>query len=106
MSIINKYKNTCPLDHSTFEKYQECNCNFATPFEVWKFKEQQLEEKQKLLNEALEVIRFYSVSGKYHYGEYWKNGEHHFNPPSICFDYGETANEFLKKVENDKTANR
>ena len=53
--IPEKYKNTCPLDHSTYEKYIECNCNFGSVNEVWYFKEQEL-AKLKEENEKLKAL--------------------------------------------------
>lgn len=96
--VPEKWRISCPLDHSSFEKFVNCDCNYGNARDVWWFKEQQLEklqEKNKILKDALE---FYSVSGKYHYGEYRKNGEWSFNPPSISDDCGETAREALAKV--------
>lgn len=53
--IPEKYKNTCPLDHSTYEKYIECNCNFGIANEVWYFKEQEL---AKLTNKFEKAKRY------------------------------------------------
>ena len=54
--IPEKYKNTCPLDHSTYEKYIECNCNFGSANEVWYFKEQELQKTREQLNIAEAVL--------------------------------------------------
>lgn len=36
---MSKYTEGCPLDHSTFERFISCDCNFATAQEVWDLKE-------------------------------------------------------------------
>lgn len=54
--IPEKYKNTCPLDHSTYEKYIECDCNFGSANEVWYFKEQELQKTREQLNIAEAVL--------------------------------------------------
>lgn len=51
--IPEKYKNTCPLDHSTYEKYIECNCNFGSANEVWYFKEQELQKTRERLEKKI-----------------------------------------------------
>lgn len=50
--VPEKWIIRCPLDHSTYEKFIQCDCNFGSAFEIWSLKEQQLSEKQKLLDEA------------------------------------------------------
>jgi len=65
--IPEKYKNTCPLDHSTYEKYIECNCNFGSANEVWYFKEQELAKLKRELKEAVEVIHWYAMPSINHH---------------------------------------
>ena len=57
--IPEKYKNNCPLDHSTVEKFCECDCNYGTAIEVWYFQQQkisQLEAENKLWQKKANYI--------------------------------------------------
>ena len=56
--IPEKWRINCPLDHSTFEKFVECDCNHGNARDVWWFKEQQLEKLQEQLKEGNEIIAF------------------------------------------------
>lgn len=70
--IPDKYKNTCPLDHSTYEKYIECNCNFGSANEVWYFKEQELAKLKELLKESIPELESYYRSRRM---SDWNNGK-------------------------------
>lgn len=45
--VPEKYVSVCPLDHSTFEKYMECNCTYGSAREVWWFKEQKIKSLEQ-----------------------------------------------------------
>lgn len=54
--MSDKYKNMCPLDHSTYNLFVECDCNFGSAFDVWCFKEQQLAQLQSKLDCAVKAL--------------------------------------------------
>lgn len=54
--IPSKHENTCPLDHTTYEKFIGCDCNFGSAIEVWYFKEQKLKELKAQLDVAEAVL--------------------------------------------------
>ena len=85
--IPEKYKNTCPLDHSTYEKYIECNCNFGSANEVWYFKEQEIVRLKQQLKEAVEVIKLSKQTL-------------HLSKSSIGYEqYCDRLNKFLAKYQ-------
>jgi hypothetical protein len=56
-SIPEKWRISCPLDHSTFEKFTNCDCNYGGARDVWWFKEQQIHSLKAELEKARELIR-------------------------------------------------
>ena len=56
-SIPDKWKITCPLDHSSYEKFIECNCNYGNALEVWWFKEKEIESLKSQLKQKDEEIK-------------------------------------------------
>lgn len=61
-------KNTCPLDHSTYEKFVECDCNYGSAREVWDFLQQEIEKFEDLeekLEVAMKALEFYASKGNW-----------------------------------------
>lgn len=55
---MSRYTEGCPLDHSTYEKFTQCDCNYATAQEVWDFKDIKINKLKALLQEVINESRY------------------------------------------------
>lgn len=107
--IPEKYKNTCPLDHSTYEKYIECDCNFGSANEVWYFKEQELQKTREQLigvaeqlEKAEKVILRLSKTGDGSHRD--KHASFYDCLPTLQFEFSErleSARQYFKDKQGE-----
>jgi hypothetical protein len=46
----------CPLDHSSYEKYTSCDCNFGTAHDCWDFKQKEIDELNQKIKDGDELF--------------------------------------------------
>ena len=59
-NVPEKWRISCPLDHSSFEKFVNCDCNHGNARDVWWFKEQKLEKLQEQNKELLKIVKLFA----------------------------------------------
>lgn len=95
-NIPEKWRISCPLDHSTLEKFTNCDCNYGGARDVWWFKEQQIHSLKAELEKASELIK----ESKYLIDRYSSDTPLD-GVVDCCNNYNLKANEFLKIKEGE-----